>query len=180
MQSEDVPHEDIQPEYDRKQFCYFKLSQTYDINQRNTDDPQPFSSISGDLTFNNIVPYVSLDTDAAWNPYENRITTRNIAVGLADNRGDRLSVEYRRNRNKPTESLNMNTTIVLTDRFSIYAVMERDLEGKKDIESRASLLYKTGCWSVDFGITKTEEDRKYAVQLNLFGLGGFGSSIRPE
>ncbi len=164
-------------EYSYEQFCRFELSQSYDINQRNVLNPEPFSAITGDLEFG-LWRYFSLNTDAAWNPYVNRLTQRNIGVWLSDGRGDEFSVEYRRRSGK-TESLNLNSYLALTERFSLYFELDRDLLEKKYIETRASVLYKTGCWSADLGITKTREDRKYSLMINLYGLGGFGRSIRP-
>lgn len=164
-------------EYSYEQFCRFELSQSYDINQRNVINPEPFSAITGDLEFS-LWRYFSLNTDAAWNPYVNRLTERNIGVWFSDDRGDEFSIEYRRSSGE-TESLNTYSYLVLTERFSLYFELARDLLEKKYIETRASVLYKTGCWSADLGITKTQEDRKYSLMINLYGLGGFGRSIRP-
>ncbi|MBA4366689.1 MAG: hypothetical protein C0403_03525 [Desulfobacterium sp.] len=165
------------PEYTYQEFCLFELSQSYDINQRNVSNPEPFSAVTGYLVFG-LWRYFTLNTDAAWNPYANRLTERNIGAGLSDDRGDEFNMGYRRNTGT-TESLNMDSYLVLTEKFSLYFELDRDLFGKKYIETRASVLYKTGCWSADFGITKTREDRKYSLMINLFGLGGFGRSIRP-
>ncbi len=169
--------EDEVPEYSYQEFCLFELSQSYNINQRNTTNPEPFSAVTGNLAFG-LWRYFTLKTNAAWNPYVNRLTERNIGVGLSDDRGDEFNMGYRRNTGA-TESLNMDSYLVLTERFSLYFELDRDLFKKKYIETRASVLYKTGCWSADFGITKTREDRKYSLMINLFGLGGFGRSIRP-
>ncbi|RJP80076.1 MAG: LPS-assembly protein LptD [Desulfobacteraceae bacterium] len=170
--------EEAMPEYAYKEFCRFELSQSYDINQRNVSDPQPFSAVTGRLNFS-LWRYVSLNTDGAWNPYLNRLTRRNIGIELIDNRGDQFNIGYRLNRNS-TESLNINSTLVLTEQFSLYLNLDRDLVEKKYIETRASLLYKTGCWSADFGISKNQDNIKYSIMVSLFGLGGFGRSVRPD
>jgi LPS-assembly protein len=169
--------EDEVPEYSYQEFCSFELSQSYDINQRNVLNPEPFSAVTGTLIIG-LWRYFTLNSDAAWNPYINRLTERNVGVGLSDDRGDEFNIGYRRNTGA-TESLSMDSYLVLTERFSLYFQLDRDLFEKKYIETRASVLYKTGCWSADFGITKTREDRKYSLMINLFGLGGFGRSIRP-
>ncbi|MFH2066044.1 MAG: LPS assembly protein LptD [Pseudomonadota bacterium] len=165
------------PDYAYREFCSFELSQSYDISRRNGANPEPFSAVTGNLDFS-LWRYLSLNTDGAWDPYINRLTQRNIGIEFSDYRGDQFNIEYRKTRNS-TESLNINSTLVLTDRFSFYVDLARDLVEKKYIETRASLLYKTGCWSVDLGIKKNREDRKYSIMISLFGLGGFGRSVRP-
>lgn len=165
------------PDYAYREFCSFELSQSYDISRRNGANPEPFSAVTGNLDFS-LWRYLSLNTDGAWDPYINRFTQRNIGIELSDYRGDQFNIEHRKTRDS-TESLNINSTLVLTDRFSFYVDLARDLVEKKYIETRASLLYKTGCWSMDFGVKKSQEDLKYSVMISLFGLGGFGRSVRP-
>ena len=166
------------PRYTYNEFCRFSLAQSYNINNRNAVDPKPFSAITGTLDFS-LWRYFSLETDAAWNPYQNRLTKRNIGVGLSDYRGDVVNFEYRVNRNS-TESLNISASLVITDYLSLYFNIDRDLIEKKYIETRGSLLYKTGCWSLDLGVSKDDEAMKYTLMVNLYGLGGFGSSVRPD
>ena len=166
------------PRYTYSEFCRFSLSQSYYINQRNVSNAQPFSAVTGELDFS-LWRYCTLSADAAWDPYQNLLTSRNIGVGLSDYRGDVVNFEYRLNRNS-TESLNINASLIITDYLSLYFDLDRDLVEKKYIETRGSLLYKTGCWSVDLGVSKTAEDMKYALMISLYGLGGFGSSVRPD
>ena len=82
------------PSYAYNQFCRFELEQSYDINKAKEDDPEPFSTIYGEIE---IVPvkYFSIDADAQWSHYDNRFRSRNVALNLWDKRGDKLFVEHR-------------------------------------------------------------------------------------
>jgi LPS-assembly protein len=102
-----------------------------------------------------------------------------VSAGISDDRGDRFITEHIREEDE-TESIKFGVIAVLTEKFSLYTGLERDLQDKKDIETGISLLYKSGCWSADFGRTETPHDISYSLLVSLYGLGGVGSSVRPD
>jgi LPS-assembly protein len=154
------------------------LEQSYDIDKGNEDHPEPFSTVLGELELN---PhrYFMLGAQANWNQYTNRFTRHIVTAGISDDRGDRFLVDRIREEDE-TESMRFNLIVVLTEQFSLYTGLERDLKDKKDIETGISLLYKSGCWSADFGRTETRDDISYSLLISLYGLGGMGSSVRPD
>ncbi|MBW1898453.1 MAG: LPS assembly protein LptD, partial [Deltaproteobacteria bacterium] len=161
-----------------KKFCRFKLEQSYDINKGHEDHPEPFSAVLGELE---LYPhrYFTLDAEASWNQYTNRFTRHIVTAGISDDRGDRFLAEHIREGDE-TESIKFSLIVTLTNQFLLYSDLERDLKEKKDIETGISLLYKSGCWSADFGRTETREDISYSLLVSLNGLGGLGSSVRPD
>ncbi len=161
--------------YNYYQFCRFKLEQTYDINKAKENDPEPFSSVNGELEF---VPgrYFSIDADATWSPYETDFLSHNIAVTILDNREDRLLVEYRYTRDL-VESIYTNLLLKISDGLSVYTDYERNMYDGKNIRTGAGFLYKAQCWSIDCSYEDEGGDRQYTFMVNLYGLGEFGKSM---
>jgi len=169
---------DNEEERNYRKLCRFKLEQSYDIDKGNEDHPEPFSAVFGELE---LYPhrYFTLDAEANWNQYTNRFTRHIVTAGISDDRGDRFLAEHIREEDE-TESIKFSLIVILTEQFSLYTGLERDLKDKKDIETGISLLYKSGCWSADFGRMETRDDISYSLLISLYGLGGFGSAVRPD
>jgi len=181
-EDENYADNQIKPKnYTYRQFCRFKLEQSYDVNESREDDKaefadkenkRPFSPVYGEFEFDP-VKYLSIRSDAEWSIYENEFETRNIAVRLSDKRGDKLFFEHRYARN---ENRNIYTEFLFkfSDRFWVFLEHERNQREAEDIKSGVGLLYISQCWSINFGCLKEEDDIKYAFMINLYGLGGFG------
>ena len=163
------------PSYAYNQFCRFKLEQSYDINKAKEDDPEPFSSIYGEIE---IVPvkYFSINADAQWSHYDNRFRSRNVAVNLWDERGDKLFAEHRYTIDS-SESIYTDLLLKVSDRLSAYAEYERNIFEGEDIKYGLGFLYETQCWSLDFRYIDEENDRKFVFMINLFGIGRFDQEI---
>ena len=156
--------------YDR--FCRLYLEQSYDIAAADEDDIEPFSDIYGELDMN-FGRYVTIDSDAAFNIYENHFSSHNVATGLTDHRGDRLWVEHRYKKLE-SESIYGTISIKLTDRLTARGKYERNLLDDIDISKGAGFLYTAQCWSFDFFYAVEGEDKKFLFFINLMGIGGFG------
>jgi len=165
------------------QFARFKLEQSYNIyearedkkvNWENGKDQRPFSPIYAELE---IIPkkYFWLEGDTEWCPYDNRILTGNVGVGIKDKRNDEFYVEYRYDRNN-IESLYSEITLRITDALSLYNEYERNILDSRSIQISFGLLYEAQCWSLDVGFTREEDDNKVAALVNLYGLGSIGKS----
>jgi LPS-assembly protein len=164
------------PQFDYQQFCYLKLSQSYDINiAREASDPEPFSDIYGLLELDPM-RYVSFRADAKWSPYTSRFTSHNTAVTLTDARGDKFFNEYRFTESD-TESILSAIDFMLTTSISLYGKHERNLRDGKKIESGFGLRYRSQCWVSDLGFKETEAESSIQVLFNLYGLGEAGTSF---
>lgn len=168
--------------YHYQQFCRFKLEQSYDINEAKETDSnqwktpgqkQPFSPLYGELEI--FSSWGSIQLDALWNLYSGDVESRNIAVGIHDQRGDSIYTEYRYSKDT-SESIVLNTKIVLTDRVAVYADYERNLYDNTHIRSGTGLTYTRQCWSVDLRYGKEDDDFSFSFLINLNGLGGIGTN----
>lgn len=160
-------------------FMRLKLSQSYDFNKRDQNDPEPFTDITAEL---DIMPkrYIRLDVDGDWSIYDDTLTRFNSTLALWDNRGDRLSVTYQNQRESSpgaddgNESITLETELKLNARWRLNGAYEHDLYDNKDIETSFGIDYQSQCWGVAFEYTKEEDDRRYSVMVNLLSLGSVG------
>ncbi len=175
--------EDNEPAtYDYREFLWFKLEQSYDIYEAREDDPEkwenqtnqrPFLPLKGELEFNP-GKYLSIRGDAEWCTYDDKLLSRNIEAIISDNRGDRLSVEYR-NTPGSIESISADLSFKISDRLIASAEYEYNILQNERIIIGAGLVYKAQCWSITLGCTDEPDDRKYEFSINLYGLGELGN-----
>lgn len=168
------------PEYTYLQFCRFKLEQSYNIEEtrEDTDDPEPFSPIYGEI---GVVPgkYFSLNADAKWNYYESAYDSHNVKLSIWDNRGDKLSVEHRYERDS-RESIYYHFHLRISDKIAAYTEHERNLYDSQDIKTAMGVMYRAQCWGIDFYYVDDEDEKTYAVMFTLYGLGGIGTQFMQE
>ena len=160
------------PRYAYNQFCRFKLEQSYDINKAKDDDPEPFSPIYAELE---LMPgrYFSIDADAEWSHYDSRFRSRNVALNLWDQRGDKLFVEYR-NTIGSSESIYTDFLLKISESLSAYTEYERDIFNGQDIKYGLGFLYEMQCWSFYFHFIKEEDDHRFQFMIKLYGIGEIG------
>lgn len=170
--------------YTYREFCRFKVQQSYDIDEAIEDNPslwnngvtrEPFSSIYGELEFTPNSFFV-VSADAQWSHYENRFVSRNTAIRLSDNRKDGIFVEHRKIR-KTSESIYTKGILKITDRLSAYIENERNIYDRETIMSSVGFLYEGQCWSLEVNLTEEPDDNKIVFMINLYGLGGIGSGF---
>ena len=159
----------------------FKLSQSYDVAEaRQADLPtgtekRPFSPILAelDLSFNR---YIRLDSDAAWNIYDDRLDSGNIAFDLNDRRDDRLYTEYRYTRDS-TESIYVDLWINIIRSLGAGFEYERNLLSGERLKLGGKLEYRARCWSLSGRYLREPSDRKIEFRIELTGLGGLTGSL---
>jgi LPS-assembly protein len=163
-------------------FCRFKLEQSYDISESQENDPDGWRNqkekqhvlpLYGELELR--TAFLSIQADAEWSFYDSEFHSRNIGISIEDRRGDRLFTEYRYTRDM-NESLYADVRVKLSSTLSAYADYERNLDEETEIKSTLGMIYNAQCWSLDFSHTKESDDRRYALMISLYGLGGFGVS----
>ena len=168
--------------YEYRQFCRFKLQQSYDINEARENDPskwsdptrrKPFSPVYGELELHP-AGVLSLQADGQWSPYGNTLQSHNAALTLTDDRGDSAFLEHRFVKDS-SESIYTNLLVRLSDRTAAYGDYERNLHDDERIKLGIGLLVEFQCWSIDLHFTDEADDRRYAVKVNLQGLGGIGN-----
>ncbi len=158
------------------EFCYFHLSQSYDINAaRESSDPKPFSAVTGLLELNPS-SQISLRVDWGWDPYTKRFVSHSEALRWADERGDSLLFEFRRAA-EISETVCSLGNILFSERWSAYGKYERNLKDGKNVETGLGLRYTSQCWALDIAGMQREKDSIYRFMIHLYGLGQTGTSI---
>jgi len=164
-------------DYNYTDFFRLKVEQSYDFEK----SKRVFSPISAKL---DIIPgkYIWVDADAAWSVYDNDFLSHNLQTSLWDNRGDMLYVDYRyAKKSKETDtdetiqSIYGKVTLQLTDRLTIIADHEQNIEKSLRIQTDAGFSYQARCWAFDFKYTDEPNDQKFEFKVNLLGLGGAGN-----
>jgi LPS-assembly protein len=160
-------------------FLRFKLSQSFDINKHNEEDPEPFSDIMAEL---DLSPghYVSIDTDAQWSVYDNELTEYSTALSLWDQRGDRLSADYRYTRQSSEtamdgiQTLRLTAELGLTERLFLRGAYEQDIYDQIEIERTLGFSYLGSCWGLTADYGFEQDSHRFNLRFSLSGLGDIG------
>ncbi len=155
-----------------RRFCRFYLEQSYDIAAAGDDEPEPFSDVYGELDLN-LGPYLRLDSNARFDVYEARFRAHNINAAVSNRRGDWLRIRHSYQTDAKESILGM-LSINLTPRLTLTGEYERNLLTGVDISKGVGVLYTTQCWSIDLFYGREGLDDRFAVYVNLMGIGGFG------
>ena len=140
----------------------------------------PFSEILAELEITPLSVF-SVDADAQWSIYDDELKTANVALNLWSSRQDRLKVEYRFAQrtalatDNTKESFFTAANLRLTNQLQLFGLYERDFYTDTDLEYGGGILYSSQCWSLRASHTVEEEDYRYSIVLNLFGLGRIGT-----
>ncbi len=165
-------------DYLYEDLCRIKFLQSYDIREarghKNGGKKRPFSDIRCEVEFR-LSDYVDLDADAAWSPYDGKFSGYNAMLNLANDRGDRASVDYVYARDR-TKSILTEVYVNLFDPVSAYCKYERDLRAGQTIETVVGFKYEPQCWSLSVGFRndRAMDSREYLVEISLHGLGKVG------
>lgn len=166
---------DVPQTYGYTEFLRFKMEQSYDINKDRAGNPQPFSTVYGEL---DVIPgrYFSVGADAEWSQYTDELVSHNVMLHLWDDRGDKASLEHRYSQGA-SESVYGSASVKIMEWLSGYLEHERNLYTGKDILTRVGLIYEDQCWSLDVRYSHEGEDRSYVFLIRLYGIGEIGSNI---
>jgi len=155
------------------ELAWIKLYQTFDINTHKDDKDEPFSDITLEAELRPVKPLV-IETESAWSPYSNEITTHESLLKLTDKRGDYLKAEYRYEREEK-ETLLGTVNIQITRRLSAYYSVEEDLFEKENIENEIGIRMEDECWTLLVAYSETPDDQEISFLVELHGIGAFGN-----
>ena len=156
-----------------RDMVYLKLWQSFDIKKQRNNISKPFSDISLEAELNPS-DFFMFDADLSWSPYTTHFKSLNIGNTIKDNRGDSLRTEYRYNSSL-AESVYAKIDISITDELSAYYSVEQNLVDNITIETQAGISYKKACWHFDLFFEDSGGDTSVAFQINLVGIGEFGT-----
>lgn len=181
-------------------YSYFDLlrltvENTYDFNEaeRNSEMWRTKTSFSDVrlLAEVNFPRYLEVEYEAAFSPYEYRVTKNELLFNIMDRRGDSLKLDYRylsrteqdkfedrrldpgqlpvSNSNEEVSAL---LTIALTPFFFVDLEKDYSISEGQSLKTGAALRYKAKCWSVTFGYEDEPGDMRFMFTFTLEGLGG--------
>jgi LPS-assembly protein len=155
---------------------YVELSQSYDRVpplEENGQERDHLSPLKLEIEFSPTDAF-RLTADAQRSLHSGHYDSHNIAVQIADGRGDELFVQHRYTYDV-SESIFTQLLVPLTDHLTTYSEWERNLDLPLTIEFGAGLLYTRQCWALDLGYLYSEDiGKQFAFMVHLNGLGGFG------
>ncbi len=156
--------------------CRLKIQQSYDFNE--TIESRPFSPIFAELDF---TPghLLYLRAETYYSTYENSLLRNNIALSASNQRGDRIFLEHRYTKDFQ-ETLYGDAVVKLHDRISMVTKYEKNIKDSETLLYGFGFLYMASCWSLDVGYSKEDRDQKFALRINLYGLGGLGEAYAGE
>jgi len=187
-------------EYDYHDLLRLKLGQYYDFSRnvynRPASEVNPFSTLDGKLTF---LPtaFISLDSEARYNFYEDSFDLFNLGATLASARRDRLNVQYRFNKDttnplvdeyetggfveqdESTEEKRVSTLITkfrlgVTERLALIGSYRYDLVFDRADEYALGFVYESQCWTVETLFGMYERDVGVGLRVKLHGIGDLG------
>ena len=164
--------------YDYHQYFKAELGQSYNlINKPNGDqfiDHHDFSDIDAQLEYWGR-KYFYGKLESAYDPNDRQTRTFSSLFRFNDNRHDRLSIEYRYERDN-LEDCVVNGYLPLTATVDVYGSARYSLLDKLMWESIYGFNYHAQCWAVDCSIK--EDHRPYDLQFRMLvtlnGLGTIG------
>jgi len=162
-----------------------KLSQSYNFSDTRTstdDSRRLFSPVSGEL---DIYPAknTSLRLDGEYNTYDSEFTTYNVLIGLKDERGDSLDLEYRNTKGQTGNldtipeigNLNMKLKVKLSDSVDLKIENRYSTLEKLSLETIFGINYRAQCWGVRGEYSDRvvkDEDRREQRFMIFFSLTG--------
>lgn len=160
-----------------REIGYIELSQSYDrippLAENGLERRRHLSPLRLEVEFSP-ASFFSLRADAERSLQSGHYDAHNIAVHLADGRGDQLFVQHRYTY-EVSESVFTQLLVPIRDNLVTYSEWERNLHDARTIEFGAGLLYTRQCWALDFGFLQGHDTGKaFAFMVHLNGLGGVG------
>jgi LPS-assembly protein len=165
--------------YDYRQIVRFNLLQTYYVDPSTREEAtaeekeQHFSPIGAELDIW-FSPYVSLDAEATWDVYDNRLDETSLAMRLSDRRGNSLAAAYSYRRDD-LDTIAADLLLAWNPSLATGFVYEKNLRTNQRLQAGVRLLYRAGCWGIQANYIEEPSDRRIEFAVNLFGLGEFGT-----
>jgi LPS-assembly protein len=183
---------EVPSDYDYRDVMRLKVGQYYDLARHF----HPFSPFFGKLQF---FPAgrISLDSEVAYNVYEQSFDRYNIGLSLSARQKDRLTVSYRYDRdplaverldeydnqqeiflqpptdNKKVDYLLTELRLGLTERFTLITSYENDFEDGSTTYG-AGFALDSQCWTLETLAIYGTDDIGFEMRIRLKGIGEFG------
>jgi LPS-assembly protein len=160
-----------------RQWAQFNITQRYDLEelQRNdikTEDKKPLEPLLATLILR---PFkdLNLRANAAWDHYQDKISTAVFSLDLAFKRSvdriDRYSIDYVKDTVN-NDSLILGADVKLIDGFSAGVSLRRNLDLNYNIRTGLRLQYQAQCWAITLGMEKEALNSSLRLKFRLAGF----------
>jgi LPS-assembly protein len=139
-----------------------------------------FSDIQSELWWY-FSPYLSIQGDTEFNPYEGHFNQLNALIASSDRRDDTVQVQYRNTRGSIKE-INFDARVKTIAPLYLYGGIRYNLLEKMGVENVFGAEYQSQCWTMGLLVDHIhrspdgtqKREIKFEVYLNLLGIGSFG------
>jgi lipopolysaccharide assembly outer membrane protein LptD (OstA) len=146
------------------------------VEDTSTSRDRPFSDVFTQLDF---TPkrYLSLTYKNQFSPYDTDFKSHELLAHLWDQRGDKLTVDYRRqlddDDNTIVDEIGAQLNLNLWEGVSINVRSDYDLKRTRNIKSEYNIMLQRQCWgiSVSYVDDPSADDRRVALGISLYGVG---------
>jgi LPS-assembly protein len=157
------------------EFFRLKLGQDYDIRERRREvndadrARRPFGDVFMEFDLMP-VQYFSFFSRQRFNMNSGAWKQNNYDLVINDPRGDLATLGYRYTQDA-VEEINLFLKAVITSRLDATFTFRRNELDQKTLERTYAFNYHKQCWKLEFGLTDTEDDRRFILNFSLSGFG---------
>ncbi|WP_303721390.1 LPS-assembly protein LptD [Malonomonas rubra] len=160
-----------------RELVYWRLSQSYDLREEMKDEP--FSAIRNELT---LLPtkWTRVEIDSTFDIDQGEWSKISAEADVHDQRDNRLSVNYRSDRDLEQEYGSVEVETSLLKPFYVGYENRYDLAESKKLEDVVDVEYRQQCWSALLTFRENDTDRSIMLSFVMKGIGpvgGFGASL---
>lgn len=160
--------EDEDAQVVERELAFFKVRQGYDMRDEMSDKPwTPIEFKTGFYP----VKDARLIYKTKVGVYGEGWVEHDVEASYTDWRGDRISLDYRFDKEQNIDSISGNIWLELPYDFGFGYSIERSLESKLTIEEEFRLTYKPACWSVELVYDYEPDDKTVMLIFRLANIG---------
>ncbi|MFQ5737042.1 MAG: LPS-assembly protein LptD, partial [Thermodesulfobacteriota bacterium] len=176
---------DGEPVY--RQYAYFDVRQSYDINEATRklltpqDRNRPFSDLRAELLLEP-TRWMDLSALGEYDVYDHWFNSYNASLAASDERGDSLKLDYRFVRAEATRYLEASARVQVMRPVDFTYLMRYSFDEGRALETSYTIEYRHQCWSSTLTYTDRLEEKVIYLSFDLLGLGrvaGIEGVIEP-
>lgn len=157
-------------------FARLEFRQFYDLRRPEESTSRAFSNVFTQLDF---TPkrYLNFTYNNQYSPYDGDFKSHELLAHLWDNRGDKLTVDYRRQLDEDgktiVDEIGTELKLNLWEGVSVNVRSDYDVKRTRNIKSEYNIMLQRQCWgiSVSYVDDPVADERRVALGISLSGVG---------
>lgn len=159
------------------QWVRFDITQRYDLEELQDKDEletdkKPWEPLLATLVLRPLKD-LNLRANAAWDHYENRVSSAVVSLNLAarrsENRADRYYIDYVKDTSD-SDSLRLRAEVGIFEGLSAGVSLRRNLDLHYEINNSFWLQYQAQCWSIKLGMERERANKSLILKFRLSGF----------